>query len=225
MEYEDVLERLRSLANPDAVAGMARYGINPANTLGISVALLRDLAKQIGKDHALAERLWESGIHEARILASIVDVPRMVDEPQMERWAADLDSWDVCDQVCGNLFDKTPVAYRKALEWSSREAEFVKRAGFALMAYLAAHDKRAPDESFEPFLAAIAREAADERNFVKKAVNWALRQIGKRSRSLNARAIETARQIQQIDAKAARWVAADALRELTDAEHQRRIKR
>ena len=225
MKYEDVLEHLRARANPEAVAGMARYGINPTNTYGVAVPELRALAKRIGKDHALAEKLWDSGVHEARILASMVDDPRLVDERQMERWVGDLDSWDVCDQLCGNLLDRAPIAYEKALEWSGREAEFVKRAGFALMAYLAAHDKKADDGAFEPFLAAIVREAADERNYVRKAVNWALRQIGKRSRRLNARAIETARAVQRIDSKAARWVAADALRELTDERHQSRIKR
>jgi 3-methyladenine DNA glycosylase AlkD len=215
VQSHEVLETLRSLANPQTVAGMARYGINPNNAYGVPVPQLRALAKQIGKDHALAEQLWASGVHEARLLASMIDVPRLVTEEQMERWAGDFDSWDVCDQCCGNLFDKTPAAYQKAVEWSGRDQEFVKRAAFALMAYLAVHDKKAPDDAFEAFLPIIAREATDGRNFVKKAVNWALRQIGKRSQCLNEQAIATARAIQQLDSKPARWIAADALRELT----------
>jgi 3-methyladenine DNA glycosylase AlkD len=182
------------------------------------------LAKAIGKDHALAEQLWNSGIHEARILASMIDEPRLVTEEQVERWVAAFASWDVCDQCCGNLFDRTPFAYRKALEWSERSEEYVKRAGFALMAYLAVHDKRASDDAFEQFFPAIVAQATDERNFVKKAANWALRQIGKRSQRLNQRAIETAGAIGQIDARAARWIAADALRELTSEKVQQRLK-
>lgn len=213
-----ILNRLNSLANPANVAGMARYGINPKDTLGVSMPALRAMAKQIGVDHALAQQLWVSGIHEARILAGLIDDPRQVTEAQMERWVADFDSWDVCDQVCSNLFDRTPYAYQKAVEWSGRGAEFVKRAGFVLMAALAVHDKKARDEAFEQFLPVIVRESTDDRNFVRKAVNWALRQIGKRDRQLNARAIETARQIAQIDSKAARWIASDALKELTSTK-------
>jgi 3-methyladenine DNA glycosylase AlkD len=225
MEYAEILARLRALANPDNVAGMARFGINPENTLGISMPVLRALAREAGRDHELARQLWASGLHEARILAALVDAPRWVTAAQMEEWAGDLDSWDVCDQVCSNLFDRTPWAYEKAAEWSGRSEEFVKRAGFVLMAALAVHDKKAPDAAFEPFLAIIRREAADGRNFVKKALNWALRGIGKRNRRLNGLAIQTAQGIQQSDSKAARWVAADALRELTSAAVQQRLSR
>jgi 3-methyladenine DNA glycosylase AlkD len=221
---KDVLAQLRALANPDNVAGMAQFGINPNNTLGISVPTLRQMAKNIGQNHELAQELWASGVHEARLLACFIDSPKKVTEAQMEAWVNDFDSWDVCDQCCGNLFDKTPWAYQKAVEWSSRDEEFVKRAGFALMAYLAVHDKKAPNEKFTPFLPLIRREATDERNFVKKAVNWALRQIGKRNRALNALAIETAQAIQQLDSKAARWIAADALRELMDDKVIKRIR-
>jgi len=203
---------------------MARYGINAKNTYGVPVPRLRALAKQIGKDHALAQQLWASGVHEARILASMLDIPRLVTEEQLERWASDFGSWDVCDQCCGNLFDRTAVAYQKAIEWSRRDQEFVKRAGFALMAYLAVHDKQRSDDAFEPFLPIIVRESTDGRNFVKKAINWALRQIGKRSRYLNEQAIATAHAIQQIDSPAARWIAADALRELTSPKQQQRLK-
>ncbi len=210
-----ILAHLKRLRNPRNVAGMARFGINPKNTLGIPIPKLRALAKEIGVDHALAQKLWASGFHEARILASMVDDPARVTDAQMERWVRAFDSWDVCDQVCMNLFDKTPRAFAKASAWSQRTREFEKRAGFALMACLAWHDKDAADAQFVKFLPHIARAATDERNFVKKAVNWALRQIGKRNRALNRAAIRAARQIAQKDARAARWVAQDALKELT----------
>ncbi len=203
---------------------MAHFGINPESALGIKIPVLRGIAKELGKDHELAQDLWESGEHEARILASMIDDPKLVTEEQLERWAADFNSWDLCDQCCGNLFDRTLFAYEKALEWSSREAEFVKRAGFALMAYLAVHDKKAPDEAFESFYPAIVGQARDERNFVKKAVNWALRQIGKRSRSLNESALAVVAEIEQLDSKAARWIAADARRELTGEKVQARLR-
>jgi len=225
MECAEILARLRALANPDSVAGMARYGINPHNTLGVSIPALRRLAREAGRDHALAEDLWASGIHEARILAALVDRPQEVTPEQMERWAQDFDSWDVCDQVCSNLFDKTPWAYEKAVEWSGRDEEYVKRAGFALMAALAWHDRKAPDSALEVFLPIIACEAGDGRNYVKKAVNWALRQIGKRSRHLNALAIQTAREIGQQATRSARWIASDALRELQSAAVQERLPR
>ncbi|HEU4760019.1 MAG TPA: DNA alkylation repair protein [Dehalococcoidia bacterium] len=224
MQYEHVLARLRSLADPDAVAGMARFGINTTTAYGISVPALRRLAREIGRDHALAQQLWASGIHEARKLAPLIDDPAQVTEKQMERWAAGLDSWDVCDACCGDLFDKTPFAYRKAVDWSARPEEFVKRAGFALMAYLAVHDKKAADDAFLAFLPLIKREATDGRNFVKKAVNWALRQIGKRNRNLNAAAIAAAREVRAIDSPSARWIAADALRELTNPKTQARLR-
>lgn len=218
-----ILERLKALSNPDNVAGMARFGINPHNTLGVSIPDMRQIAKEIGRDHTLAVELWDSGIHEARLLAGFIADPRQMSEALIDRWVQDFDSWDICDQTCG-LFARTPFAYSKAFAWSSQPETFIKRAGFVLMATLAVHDKHAPDERLAQFLPVIAREASDERNFVKKAVNWALRQIGKRSQSLNGQAIETARQIQQIDSKAARWIAADALRELTSASVQARLQ-
>lgn len=214
MDYNEILQRLKSMSDPRAVEGVARFGINPRNTLGVSIPNLRKIAKEAGTDHLLAQRLWESGLHEVRILAGMVDDPEMVTEQQMERWAKDFDSWDVCDQCCGNLFDKTKFAYQKAAEWSKRREEFVKRAGFALMAALAVHDRRAGDMEFLRFLPVIKLGATDERNFVKKAVNWALRQVGKRNRKLNKAAIKTAKEIQQIESRAAKWIASDALREL-----------
>ena len=211
----DVLNELKSRSDSRAVAGMARFGIDPKNAYGISMPKLRDLAKKIGKDHALAKGLWSSGVHEARILASIIDDPFLVTEAQMERWVLDFYSWDVCDQCCMNLFSKTEFAYRKAIEWSGRKEEFVKRAGFALMACLAVHDKRkASDCRLEKFLPIIRRESWDGRNYVRKAVNWALRQIGKRNRDLNGKAIRTAREIMSLDSESAKWIASDALREL-----------
>jgi 3-methyladenine DNA glycosylase AlkD len=221
---QEIIAHLQTLANPANVAGMARYGINPQNTLGISIPALRDLAKKTGRDHVLAQELWASGIHEARILAALTDEPARVTPEQMDAWVADFDSWDVCDQVCANLFDRTPHAPSKALEWSERPQEFVKRAGFTLMACLAWHDKKAPDALFESFLPAILRESVDERNFVKKAVNWALRQIGKRDRHLNALAIQAAYEMAQLPGKAPRWNAADVLRELADPKTQSRLK-
>ena len=215
MNYDEIIRRLKAHSNPRAVEGMARFGINPSNTLGVSIPTLRKIGREIGTDHSLAQRLWDSGIHEARILAAMIDDPKEVTVKQMERWVKDFDSWDVCDQCCSNLFDKTNYAHQKAVGWASRKEEFVKRAGFALMAALAVHDKQASNAQFERYLPVIRRESDDERNFVKKAVNWALRQIGKRNLQLNRMAIETARLIQKKESKAARWIAADAIRELT----------
>jgi 3-methyladenine DNA glycosylase AlkD len=224
MEIDDIIIRLKSLSNPKSVEGMVRYGINPEKTLGVSIPVLRKLAKEIGRSHILAIGLWDTGIHEARILAGMIDEPEKVDESQMEQWVRDFDSWDVCDQCCMNLFDRTGVAYQKAIEWGSRDEEFVKRAGFALMAVLSFHDKKAGDEAFLKFFPLIEKESVDGRNYVKKAVNWALRQIGKRNINLNRMAIETAKEIHKIDSKAARWIAADALRELAGDAVQKRLR-
>jgi len=219
----EVLRKLKSLSNPRNVAGMARFGINPKNTLGVSIPDLRKLAKEIGKNHKLAQKLWDSKIHEARILAGMIDEVKLVTEKQMDKWVKDFDSWDVCDQVCMNLFDKTPFAFNKAMEWTKSPKEFVKRAGFSMMACLAWHDKTTKDEAFIKFFPIIKRESADERNFVKKAVNWALRQIGKKNKRLNKEAIKVAREIQKIDSKTARWIAADALKELQSQAVKKKI--
>jgi len=212
LSADQLIQRLRTFANPANVAGMARFGINPVGTLGVSIPNIRALAKG-RRDHQLALDLWASGIHEARILAAMVDDPAQVTASQMESWVVDFDSWDVCDQVCMNLFDRVPIAFEKAAEWAARPEEFVKRAGFALMAVLAWHDKTAPDDRFLAFLPIIQREAGDKRNFVKKAVNWALRQIGKRNAALNQAAIKATQELLHSDLNSARWVAADALRE------------
>jgi 3-methyladenine DNA glycosylase AlkD len=210
---KQIVCRLKSLANPKNVEGMARYGINPRGTLGVNIPVLRKMAKEIGKNHSLAMELWETKIHEARLLAGFIAVPAQLTQKQMEKWVKDFDSWDVCDQVCSNLFDKTPFAHQKAKEWSNRKSEFIKRAGFVLMAALSVHNKQASDKDFLPFFALIKKHALDERNFVKKAVNWALRQIGKRNERLRRIAIKTAREIQSQDSRSARWIANDALRE------------
>jgi 3-methyladenine DNA glycosylase AlkD len=225
MEIKEVLNNLKSNANPASREGMARFGINSDNTLGLSMPFLRKFARQIGKDHALGQELWASGIHEARILASMVDDAAKVTTTQMDKWVKDFDSWDVCDQVCMNLFAKTPHATNKAVEWSEREQEFEKRACFALIACVAWSDKKATDKELAAFLPIIERESSDERNFVKKAVNWALRQIGKRNMALNKLAIESAERIRQQGSKSARWIAADALRELTGEPVQARLSK
>jgi len=227
-----LLDELNAAADPANVAGMARFGISSAGTLGVDMPTVRALARgakrELGRDlqarHELAAYLWRSGVHEARILASLVDVPALVTDAQMESWAADLDSWDVCDTLMNNLFRLTPGAWGKALEWPTRAEEFVKRAGFVLGATLAVHDKAAADARFLDLLALAEREAVDERNFVMKAVNWQIRQIGKRSSALNADAIDTCERILAAnpDSKAARWVARGALRELrSDAVRER----
>ena len=223
MNSEEIIKKLKSLANPRNLEGMARFGISSKNTLGISIYDLRPLAKQIGKNHKLALELWDSGIHEARILASYIDEPEKVTEKQMEKWVSSFDSWDVCDQVCSSLFDQTPFVWKKLEEFTKRKEEFVKRTGFTLMACLAVHDKKAQDKDFIKLLPIIKRESTDERNFVKKAVNWALRQIGKRNKNLNKEAIKTAKEILKIENKTARWIASDAIRELRDSVVQRRL--
>ena len=224
MKYEEIITLLKSHANPENVEGMARFGINPKDTLGISMKTLRSIAKDIGKNHRLALELWDSGIHEARILAALTEESDKVTESQMEKWVKQFDSWDVCDQTISNLFDKTLLAWDKAYEWAGREETFVKRAGFVMMATLAVHNKKSDDAKFEGFLPLIERESTDERNFVKKAVNWALRQIGKRSQYLNTKAIDTAKKIGNIKSKSARWIAGDAIKELSDEKTIARIK-
>jgi 3-methyladenine DNA glycosylase AlkD len=220
-----VLEKLQSMADPEQLKGMAKYGITVEQRLGVSVPDMRKLAKEIGRDHKLALDLWRAGIAEARIVAAMVGDPDKLTEEQMEDWVKGINSWDVCDQVCMNLFEKNQLAWKKIVDWSEREEEFVKRTAFSLLACLAWHDKRASDEKFLELLPVIMRGATDDRNFVKKAVNWALRNIGKRNLSLNKAAINTAREIQRLDSKAARWIASDAIRELESEAIQSRLRR
>jgi 3-methyladenine DNA glycosylase AlkD len=223
MNYNEIIKQLKEMGDPKNVEGMARFGINPENNYGNSVTSLRNFAKKIGKSHNLALQLWDSGIHDARMLAAHIDDPTMVTEDQMDKWAKDFNSWDVCDNACGHLFDKTLFAYKKAEEWSKQDKEFVKRAGFAIMAWAAVHDKKADDKQFEKFLMIIKRESTDDRNYVRKAVNWALRNIGKRNMNLNKKAINIAREIQKIDSKTARWIANDAIHELTSENVKKRL--
>jgi 3-methyladenine DNA glycosylase AlkD len=222
---QNVLDRLESKAQPEQLKGMAKYGIALEQRLGVSVPDMRKLAKELGRDHKLALDLWRTGIAEARIVAGMIDDPAKLTEEQMEEWVKGINSWDVCDQVCMNLFEKNQLAWKKIVDWSEREEEFVKRTAFSLIACLAWHDKKASDEKFIELLPVIIRGATDERNFVKKAVNWALRNIGKRNLKLNEAAINTAKKIKQLDSKAARWVAADAIRELESAAIQSRLRR
>jgi 3-methyladenine DNA glycosylase AlkD len=223
VEIEALLKRLEALGDPRNVEGMARYGIRAARAFGVPAAQLKRLAREIGRDHALARRLWATGIYDARALAFLVDEPQAVTERQMERWAADFDNWAICDGVCIHLFRRTPFARAKALAWSRRPEEFVKRAAFALMATLAVHDREAGDEVFAVFLESVEREADDERNGVRKAVNWALRQVGKRNAALHEAAIRAGERIRARGTRAARWIASDALRELRSEAVRRRL--
>jgi len=222
---EEVLEKLKSNSRPDQLEGMARYGMAVERRLGVSIPDIRKIAKELGKDNKLALELWKTGIAEARIVAAMIDDPEKLTEGQMEDWVKDINSWDICDQVCMNLFEKTPLAWQKIIDWSEREEEFVKRTAFALIACLAWHDKKAEDEKFIELFPVIMRGAVDERNFVKKAVNWALRNIGKRNLNLNKAAMNAAKEIQRLDSKAARWIAFDTLRELESEAVQMRLKR
>jgi 3-methyladenine DNA glycosylase AlkD len=218
-----IVDELESRSNPANVAGMARYGIRGAKAYGVTAPIVRRMAKEAGKDHALAAALWKTGALEARIIAALVDEPAKVTHAQMERWAKDFDSWAICDGVCGVLFDRTPHAAAFAERWSARPGEFVKRAGFVLMATLAVHDKSAPDALFLRFLPVVERESGDPRNMVKKGVNWALRQIGKRNLALNAAAVAVCRRL-VTKTGAARWVGSNALRELTSAKTLGRMR-
>lgn len=223
---ENILGELESLSDPSALEGMASFGITPGKAYGVAIPELRRIAKSIGKDHGLAAILWAYGYRETRILASMVDDVRYVTEEQIEQWVSEFDYWEICDQYCMNLFEDMPCVYDKAAEWSHREEEFVKRAGFVLMARLAVSDKKASDDHFIAFFPMIQEGALDKRNFVKKAVNWALRQIGKRNLSLNTLAIELAEELQQTNSISARWVAADAIRELRGEKvHQKLLSK
>jgi 3-methyladenine DNA glycosylase AlkD len=214
-DFTTILAKLEAQRDESAAAGMARYGITGTVVYGVKIPALRQMAKAIGRNHALAQELWATDNRETRILASLIDDPKQVGEAQMERWVVDIDSWEVCDQVCSNLFGRTPHAYAKAVTWSNRPEEFVKRAGFVLMARLAHKDMKTSDADLLALLPLIEREAADERNFVKKAVNWALRDIGKRNLALNAAAIATAERLIAQESRSARWNGNDARRELT----------
>lgn len=223
--FDEALQKLHAKANPARLAGMAKYGLGSKQRLGLSVPEMRALAKELGRDHALALKLWKTGILEAQIIASMIAVPDKLTEKQADRWVKDIYYWDVCDQLCGNLLWKTPFAWNKVSDWSERQEEFVRRAAFALLAVLAVHDKQASDEQFISTFPLMDRAATDERLYVKKGVNWALRQIGKRNRNLNKAAIRQAEKLKKLDSKAARWIASDALRELKSAHVLVRFKK
>ena len=218
------LKLLHEHARPGELAGMARFGIVGDNRLGLSMPAMRSIAKTLGQDHALATALWDTGIPDARIVAGMVAEPARLTSRQMDAWARDFASWDVCDQVCGSAFLASPLAWRKVPVWAGRQDEFVRRAAFALLATMAVHDKAASNAPFMDALNVIEAAADDERNFVKKAVNWALRNIGKRNQALNDAAIACARRIQLQGSHAARWIAADALRELSSVAVQKRLQ-
>ena len=221
---ERVVARLRRLGTKHNVEGMARYGIRAKKVFGVSKPKLDALAKKIGKNHALGLELWSTGIQDAKILAGLISEPRKVTAAQMELWVRDFDNWDSCDGTCCHLFVLADDAWEKAFAWTKRKDEFQKRGGFALAAYLAYRDKAAADSRYLKFLKAIERESGDERNFVRKAVNWALRNIGKRNLELNRAAIATAKRLRGTESRAARWIAADALRELEGVAVQARLR-
>jgi 3-methyladenine DNA glycosylase AlkD len=224
-EVQRVLTWLKRHSSKSTRAGMARYGLPSDNALGVSVADIRLLAKRLGRDHALALALWDTGVYEARMLTTFIDEPSRVTPAQMDRWCRDFDSWGICDTLCFHLFDKTPHAWKKIAKWSDARAEFVRRASFALLASVALHDKKAPDKPFLDSLAFIERAATDDRNFVKKAVSWALRGIGKRNAALNAAAIKLARRLADSPHPAARWIGKDALRDLATPATLRRLEK
>lgn len=224
MRYSDVLKELHELADPRAAKKVERFGVSSQNAIGISAPVLRALARKIGTNQAISLKLWSTGFLEARALAALVGDPRLVTRRQMGEWARDFDSWAVCDACCGELFVWTPYALDKAFAWSSQKREYVKRAGFVLMAAAAIHLKTLSDDQFLPMLEAIERGSGDGRNFVRKSVNWALRQIGKRNSRLNKLAVQTARKLIRTDASPARWIGSDALKELTSDPVQRRLR-
>ncbi len=224
---DETIERLRSLSSPDVKPGMNRVGIHVENVIGVDTTSLKRLAVEIGlrQNHPLALALWDTGIYEAMTVAVWIDDPERVTEDQMDRWAADFRSWDLCDHACFTLFDKTPYAYKKCLEWAENDREYVKRAGFALMAGLAVHDKKAPDSTFMQFFPLIVKGASDERPMVKKAVSWALRQTGKRNLALNAAAVAVAEEMKRTGSGPVRWVASDALRDLKSKAVRNRLEK
>lgn len=223
MNLYEVICEFEKHADTDAVRGMSRFGIHAKKIYGLSIPMLRKMARSIGKDHELALMLWDQESREGRILASMIEEVNRVAGEQLERWVKSFDSWEVCDQCCMNLIEKSVFAWRKALEWSSSPEEFIKRAGFVLMARLAVSNRSAPDKCFEECFPYIIRESTDNRTYVKKAVNWALRQIGKRDVSLNGQAIQIALDLKSSDAKSARWIGSDALRELQSEMVQKRL--
>ena len=225
IEMSDIKQKLQELGDPEAIVGMAKFGIDSYAAYGVSMPKLRTLGKELGTDHELALRLWQENNRECKILAGLVENPQVVSEAQMEQMVVDFYDWEICDQTIMNVFEKTPFAYEKAAHWCKREELFVRRAGFVLMARLAVSDKKAENEQFLPFLSFIREGASDERHMVKKAVNWALRQIGKRNVELHKLAIQMAREVQSQETKSAKWIALDALRELESQSVVQRLQK
>jgi 3-methyladenine DNA glycosylase AlkD len=221
---QEILTKLKSKAKPDNLPGMARYGINTEKRLGVQIPELRQLAKETGKNHQIALELWQTGIAEARILAAMTDEPEKVNEQQMENWVKDINSWDIDDQITMNLFEKTPLSWKKITDWSQRPEEFVRRTAYSLLACLAWHNKTATDQQFTQLFPVIASGATDERKSIQKAISWALRTIGKRNPQLNRAAIQLAQEIQQTNTKPARWIANDVTRELQSQPVQNRLQ-
>jgi 3-methyladenine DNA glycosylase AlkD len=221
---EEVLQEMKKVSSKGTIASQERFAIGSVNNIGMTVPQMRILAKRIGKNHLLALQLWKTRIHEARHIAVMIADPKQVTEKLMEEWLHDFNSWDIVDGCCSSLFDKTPFAFEKAIEWTRREKEFEKRAGFTMMATLSVHDKKAEDKKFEQFFPFIIKESSDDRNFVKKAVNWALRQIGKRNERLCRKAIKVAKEIHAKGDSSSQWIASDALRELEKYLKEGRIK-
>jgi len=220
----DVIAWLEKHASKKYRDGMARYAITADKAFGVSVGELKTYSKALGRNHDLALALWDTGVYEARMLVAWVADPALVTPAQMDTWRADFDSWAICDHLCFHLFDRTPHAFRKVEQWSKRRDEFGKRAAFALLASLALHDKKSPDEPFVRSLPLIERAADDDRNFVKKGVSWALRLIGRRSVALNEASVTLAKRLLESEAPAARWIAKDALKELTSPAVIQRLK-
>jgi 3-methyladenine DNA glycosylase AlkD len=225
MDQREVLQWLKAKGTKRHRDGLARYGIVAPRAFGVPVGTLLQLAKKLGKDHALAAALWKTGWLEARMLAAMVDDPRLVTRRQMDAWAADFDNWGICDTVCWHLFDYTPFAWEKIRRWAASPREYVKRAAFAMMAGQAGHNQAATDAQFLALLPLIEKGARDERNFVKKGVNWALRRIGRRSLALNTAALAVARRLAASGEPSCRWVGHDAVRELASPKVRAQLAR
>ncbi len=224
MCYEKIVDKIKSNKNTKNIEGMKRFAITGKEVYGVPMPELRKIAKEAGKNHKLALKLWDSGIYEGRILACMIEDPKKITKKQADKWVGEFDSWAICDCCCGDLIDKTDFAYKKVKEWAKSDKEFVRRAAFATIAWLAVHDKKAGDKKLEQFLPLIKKYSTDERNFVKKAVNWSLRQIGKRNKKLNKKAIKLAEEMERNENKTARWIAKDALRELKSEKIKKRIE-
>ncbi|MTK64509.1 MAG: DNA alkylation repair protein [Methanobacterium sp.] len=223
MELQELVGRLESLSKPENIEGMARFGITPEKTYAVRIPELRKIAKETGKNHEMALKLWELDFRETKILACMIEDPEMVSSAQMNEWTLEFDYWEICDQCCMNLFSKTKFAYEKIFEWGVHEEEFVKRAAFSLLAVLAVHDKKQADEQFEQYFPLLISASTDNRNFVKKSVNWALRSIGKKNSRLNKSSIDLAEEIFAINTKSSKWIASNALKELRSEKVRKKV--